>query len=232
MILCDACSDRPAHPGTWLCDDCTDQLHGDLPSAVEWWDELDVERCRLSRKGGGGVRGTETALPFAPEATAAQQAIRDALHGLGWLIGAPHTIDLPALAGMLIDQEAKLPARDGIGIAAYRLREALREAARLCGRPPEKRVYLGLCATCGQPMRTARTRGWHRCCDQVYDVEQAHAETLARLHDPDTNYTLSEAALLTGVAHATLRQRVKRQNIRPVVGEGKGAWYRLGDLTG
>ena len=33
-------------------------------------------------------------------------------------------------------------------------------------------------------------------------------------------------------AHATLRQRVKRQSIRPVVGEGKGAWYRLGDLTG
>lgn len=235
LILCQACTDRPAHQGTWLCDECTDQLHGDLHAAPERWADLDVERCRLSRKGAAGgptVPSGGRALPYSPEASAAQDAILAALRNLGHLVGVSSGGDgVRFLTDVLAGLEPKLVTADGIGVAAYRLQAANREAARLCDLPREKRTYLGLCDECQQPMRTTRTAGWHTCCGRSYDVEEAQAATVERLRDPDLNYTQTEAAIVLGISVNAVKQRVKHRKVEPVIDGRKGKWYRLGDIA-
>lgn len=231
-ILCDLCTERPAHPGTWLCDGCSDQLHGDLHTAPGRWADLDVERCRLSRKGrGSGTPSAETALPWAPEASAAQEAILAALRELAGLIGAPRFVGVQSLVSVLVGQEQKLVTREGVGVAAYHLQAANREAARLCDLPHEKRTYLGLCDECQQPMRTTRTVGWHTCCGRSYDVEEARAASFERLRDPDLNYTQAEAAVVLGISVNAVKQRVKHRKVAPVIDGRRGKWYRLGDIA-
>ena len=148
---------------------------------------------------------------------------------LGQTLSIPDTTD--AMVDWLLANEDRLPFREQAGDLAAGLHALIQRAAKLCDRPDEKRYYLGTCRVCEQAMRSSRAVGLHRCCGEVYDIEQAYAETLARLHDPDNNLTQAEAATLLGVTVNAIKQRVKHRGVQPVIEGRKGAWYRLGDLA-
>ena len=184
-VLCDQCQERPAHPGTWLCDRCTDWLHGDLHRAVEWHAELEVERLGQSRKGaGGGSRPTETALPYSPEASAAQAALVAALHELAVVGGLPRHGTLDLMVEVLLTHEDRLTRSDGVGAASWHLRDATRTAARLCGKPPE-RAYIGDCPTCSERLTAPLDAPVVHCrqCGQKTDADAMRQAQLDLVRD-------------------------------------------------
>ena len=148
---------------------------------------------------------------------------------LGQTPAIPDTTD--AMVDWLLAHEDRMPYREQAGDLTAGLHTLIQRAAKLCDRPDEKRYHLGTCRVCEQAMRTSRAMGLHRCCGEVYDIKQAYAETLARLHDPDNNLTQAEAATLLGVTVNAIKQRVKHRGVQPVVVGRRGVWYRLGDLA-
>ena len=234
--ICTGCHTRPRPDDAFICQECGDQWHGDLQAVPGWLDELRVEAMKLSRKTSNTGRGSvEPPSPVDWTASRCADEIRWHLVAaiqvltLGQAPAIPDTID--ATVDWLLANEDRLPFREQAGDLTAGLHALIQRAAKLCDRPDEKRYYLGACRVCEQAMRTSRAMGLYRCCGEVYDIEQAYAETLARLHDPDNNLTQAEAATLLGVTVNAIKQRVKHRGVQPVIDGRKGVWYRLGDLA-
>lgn len=234
--ICTGCHARPRPDDAFICQQCGDQWHGDLQAVPGWLDELRVEAMKLSRKTASTGRGSaEPPSPVDWTASRCADEIRWHLVAaiqaltLGQTPAIPDTTD--AMVDWLLANEDRMPYREQAGDLTAGLHALIQRAAKLCDRPDEKRYYLGKCRVCEQAMRTSRAMGLHRCCGEVYDIEQAYAETLARLHDPDNNLTQAEAATLLGVTVNAIKQRVKHRGVQPVVDGRRGVWYRLGDLA-
>lgn len=244
-ILCDWCHQYPPQqPGSWLCDQCRDRIHEHL-HAILGSDttpglatELETELTKRARKGGSDGRATSPTppLPYNADASACIDRLRWALLAACqvMLIDSlpPVANTIPDLATWLLQHEDTLAMRSGSGRAAEAIDEQIRAARRIIDTPPERSTYLGICDACDTPMRSTRTVGSHRCqCGLTYDIEECAQAQRDRLSDPDLNVSLAEAVVILGVQHATLRQRIKRGQIKPIMGSGKGAWYRIGDLS-
>ena len=241
-LLCQACNlYPPTQPGSWMCDPCRDRLHEHLHAILGSDEtpglahELDLEVAKLSRKGSHGKATSPTpALPFNPEASHCLDLIRwKLLAGCALVAGAlppvPNTI--PDLGEWLLAHEDRFALVSGCGPIADRLDALVRQARRIIDVPPEK-TYLGICEACDAPMRAVRTEGNYRCaCGLDYDIDDLRDQVADRLYDPDNRMTLTEISQLTGLTLAALGMRIKRGDIAPVVGKGKGAWYRLGDIV-
>lgn len=235
---CTCCNLRPAQPDRYLCRDCCDQWHADLQAAPDWLTELDTETARRTRKTSGtGHAPTGREQPLPINLRAADHASMLSLHLTACIaiLGhgeAPALPDTDTRVDWLLRHEDQAALHPAGGPLAWRLRELTRQAARICDRPPERHVYLGICPACDAPMRTTRDEGNYRCdCGLTYDIATRKSEVDARVWDPDNNMTQSEAATLLGVPLNTIKQRVKNRRIEPIIGNGRGAWYRLGDIA-
>ena len=249
--LCTACYQYPPEtPGMWICTRCADQWHYHLTALIGyrddrghwqrgWLDELGVENRRQARKGAGGPR--VTASPERPEpanraASDVAQEIRFHLVTAALQLAKVDGLELPAdrlgsIIAWHVAHEDRMGRYGGAGEIVTGLDSLIRKVQRVIDTPPEKRYYLGVCPTCEQPMRAYRPAGWHECCGVRHDVEQALVGIDDRLRDPENRMTLTEIAQLTGESLPTLGMRVKRKKIAPVIGSGKGARYRFGDVS-
>lgn len=239
---CQACYTYPCTtPGYWLCERCAEGLHGNLhailgsPGRPGLAHELDLELTGQARKTSGGRVTTPTpAMPVNLAASDCLTAIRHQLLAGCVLVAGdfppiPNTV--PDLADWLLNHEDRFARRSGCGPIAEAIHNLVNQARRIIDTPAEKRHYLGICGRCEAPMRSVKPDGPYRCqCGQDYDIETQRAEIATRIHDPDNRMTLTEISQLTGLSLAALGMRVKRGHIAPVVGAGRGAWYRYGDI--
>lgn len=242
-LLCQTCNHYPPQqPGSWMCDTCRDRFHANLHAILGSDEtpglrhELDLELTGQARKSTGGGRVTSP-TPAMPVNLAAS----DCLARIRWALLAGYTLTaaalppvpntVPDLGEWLLAHEDRFALVSGCGPIADRLDALVRQARRIIDVPPEK-TYLGICEACDAPMRAVRTEGNYRCaCGLDYDIDDLRDQVADRLYDPDNRMTLTEISQLTGLTLAALGMRIKRGDIAPVVGKGKGAWYRLGDIV-
>ena len=242
-LICDWCHDYPPQqPGSWLCDSCRDQIHEDLhailgsPNIPGLMTELNTELAKQGRKGSGGkTTSPEPGLPYSPEASECITRLRHALLRACTITHGdlpPVANTIPDLAEWLLAHEEGFAFTGGSGTAADDIHEQTRTARRIIDTPPERATYLGLCDVCDAPMRANRDHGTYQClCGLHYDIQTRADAQQRRLTDPDNLVTQMQAAEILGVTPNAIKQRVKHRGLAPCRGEGKGAWYWLGELA-
>lgn len=257
--LCRACRDYPAHDA-FICEQCMDQLHGDLVQVADIAHELEVEITKRSHKGksvGHGKHDVQP-LPYNPAASECADEIRWHLVQLVMItnLGQHHGLPADTIAEMAYWVDERLHSvalRDGAEEAIVGLGKAIRAGWRIIDLAPEK-VYIGECycwevepdpEVPGSGRRTKlRAHRSHPDPATGYREEryvqcrqcgERHGveQRIAETEDQvrDVLLPLRDLAKLSGVKLGTVRRWADRRRIEPRGVDREGVrTYRFGDV--